>query len=173
MLSARLLQWVRYWRPMCGPIISLTSWRRWPTDKSGTTWWAPYYLTFMMTTPIRKADSQKALLNDCWMSKLVPSKSDLLLWSSNLRGLKKLGRVETRWFLPNPTSLGREGVFFPEWKEASRREWLFCNCQNGTCPWHAWHIESYQRIVCVWGEQNQNRTNRTTETTTNWPRQVD
>jgi hypothetical protein len=80
------------------------------------------FLTFMMTIPIRKADSQKVLLNDCWMSKLVPSKSDLLLRSSNLRGLRKLGRVETRWFLPNLTSLGREGVFFPEQKEASQRE---------------------------------------------------
>jgi hypothetical protein len=48
-------------------------------DKSGATWWAPYYLTIMMTTPIRKADAQKVLLNDCWMSKLVPSNSDLLL----------------------------------------------------------------------------------------------
>ncbi len=33
--------------------------------------------------------------------------------------LRKLGQVETRWFPPNPTSLGREGVFFPEWNKAS------------------------------------------------------
>ncbi len=33
--------------------------------QSGVTWWAPYYLTFMMTIPIRKADLQKVLLNDC------------------------------------------------------------------------------------------------------------
>ncbi len=166
-LSAGLLQWVRYWRPMCGPrTISLTSWRRWPTDKSGATWWVPYYLTFMTAIPIRKADAQKALLNDCWMSKLVPSKSNLLLRSSNLRELRKLGWVETRRFPPYPTLLGREGAFFPEQKEASWKEWLSCNCQNGACPWH---IELYQKIACMWG----NRTNRTTETTTNWPQQVD
>ncbi len=47
-------------------------------DRSGTTWWALYCLTFMMTIQIRKADLQRVLLNDCWMSKLVPSKSDLL-----------------------------------------------------------------------------------------------
>jgi hypothetical protein len=90
-----------------------------------------------------------------------------------LPGMRKLGLVETRRFPPNPTSLGREGVFFPEWKEASQWEWLSCNFQNGACPWHAWHVKSYQRIACVWGEQNQNRTSRTTETTTNWPWQVD
>jgi hypothetical protein len=44
-----------------------------------------------MTTPIRKADLQKILLYDCWMSELVGSKSDLLITSSNLRGLRKLG----------------------------------------------------------------------------------
>jgi hypothetical protein len=91
-------------------------------------------LTFMMTIPIRKADSQKVLLNDCWMSKLVPSKSDLLIRSLNLRGLRKLGRVETRRFPPYPASLGRERVFFLEWKEASRQEYCSCNCQNGECP---------------------------------------
>jgi hypothetical protein len=76
----------------------------------------------MMTIPIRKADMQKVLLNDCWMSKLVLSKSDLLLQSSNLRGLRKLGRVETRRFPPYPTYLGKEGAFFPEQKEASQQE---------------------------------------------------
>jgi hypothetical protein len=76
----------------------------------------------MMTTPISKADTQKVLLNDCWMSKLVLSKSNLLFQCLNLKGLRKLGRVETRRFLPYPALLGREGAFFPEWKEASRRE---------------------------------------------------
>jgi hypothetical protein len=84
--------------------------------KSGTTWWAPYYLTFMMTIPIRKADAQKVLLNDCWVSKLVLSKSNLLLQSLNLRGLRKLSQVETRRFPPYPALLRREGAFFPEWK---------------------------------------------------------
>jgi hypothetical protein len=133
--------------------ISLTSRQRWPTDKSGATWWAPYYLTFMMTIPIRKADSQKGMLNDCWMSKLVPSKSDLLLWSSNLRGLRKLGQVETRRFPPYPALLQREGAFYPEQKEASWRERFSCNRQNGTCPWH---VKLYQKIVCMRTEPEQN-----------------
>jgi hypothetical protein len=76
----------------------------------------------MMTIPIRKADVQRVLLNDRWMSKLVPSKSNLLLQSLNLRGLRKLGRVETRRFLPYRALLGREGAFFLEWREASRQE---------------------------------------------------
>ncbi len=59
-------------------------------DESGATWWAPYYLTFMMTTQIRKADSQKALLNDCWMSKLVPSKSNLLILKFELEGTEEI-----------------------------------------------------------------------------------
>jgi hypothetical protein len=90
-------------------------------DKNSATWWALYYLTFMMTTPIRKADAQKVLLNDCWMSKLVLSKSSLLLQSSNLRGQSKLGRVEMRQFPPYPALLGREGAFFLEGKKPSRR----------------------------------------------------
>jgi hypothetical protein len=76
----------------------------------------------MMTIPIRKADVQKVLLNDCCMSKLVPSKFDLLLQSSNLRGLGKLGQVETSQFMPYPAIPGREGAFFPEQKEASWQE---------------------------------------------------
>jgi hypothetical protein len=76
-------------------------------------------LTFMMTIPIRKADLQKVLLIDCWMSKFVPSNSYLLLQSSNLRGLRKLARVETRQFPPYSALLQREGVFFPEQKKAS------------------------------------------------------
>jgi hypothetical protein len=35
---------------------------------------------------------------------------------------EKSGQVKTRRFPPNPALLGREGVFFPEWKEASQQE---------------------------------------------------
>jgi hypothetical protein len=77
----------------------------------------------MMTIQIRKADLQRVLLNDCWMSKLVPSKkSNLMHQSSKLRGLRILGQVETRWFPPYSALLQREDVFFPEQKESSRQE---------------------------------------------------
>ncbi len=70
----------------------------------------------------KNSDLQKLLLNDCWMNEPVPSKSNLLIQTLNLRGLRKLGQVETRRFPPNPASLRREGVFFPEQKEASRQD---------------------------------------------------
>jgi hypothetical protein len=72
----------------------------------------------MMTILIRKADAQKVPLNDCWMSELVPSKSNLLLQSSNFRGLRKLGQAETRGFPPYPALLRKEEAFFPEWNES-------------------------------------------------------
>ncbi len=151
--------------PLCGPrLISLTSWQRWPMDKSGTTWWAPYYLTFMMTIPIRKADLQKVLLNDCWMSKIVPSKSDLLLWSLNLRGLRKLDWVETRQFLPYLALLQREGAFFPE-LPAGGNDFLVISRMA-----RASDTSNCIKRSCAYGEQNQNRI---TETTTNWPWQVE